>query len=231
MRYIKLFENLNYTTYYHGTSNTEAGLKIINDGFIKPGNTEIKRGNKLTPMIGRSYATPEIEIACIYAIGANMIGSNDISIKDGEIGYVFEVDVNNNEILADEDFIGYAIYLCHASLKGKDFSNYKDKIDMKIINWNKSMKECYLSFAKNNLTTLQYTKCIRYDDYGDFAVAGKKLGKFIPDVYNDLLINSGTPISIKGNIPVIHAYALNKKDNSLLEKDASNFFEISKKLF
>ena len=61
-------------TYYHGCSDMELCNKIIKDGFIKPGNKTIKRGDKFTPVMNKTYFAENLKTAIIYLIGADIVG-------------------------------------------------------------------------------------------------------------------------------------------------------------
>lgn len=232
---IKLFENFN-KKYYHGCKTLQ-GEMILKDGYIKPGNTDTIRGNKLTPIMNRTYVTPSIREACIYAIGGVLLGHQIYGKKDGYFGYIFEVDINDKKILADEDYVGYAIYLCFESLKfemnGQNgrlkYYNY-DPHDT-IINWRIQAKKEYLQFAKDNLTKLQFDKCIKYNDYGDFSVAGKKLIKVLPERMNQWLLDANSSGSVEGNLKIINYWKIDYEHDVIkLKEDGSNFFDIIKKI-
>ena len=230
MKYLKLFESYNNKRYFHGAKTIE-GESIIHDGYIKPGNIETKRGHKLTPLIGRSYITPLIKEACIYAIGGVFLGHQIYGKKDAYFGYVFEVDTEGKKLLADEDYIGYAVYLSYHSLQGKNLDHYVDDAQHLIANWSVDRKRQFLHFAQTNLTPLQFKKCINYDDYGDLAVAGKKLSKIMPNDFNNWLLESDSSASVKGNIKIINAWKIDYEyDVVRIKKDGSNFFEIAKKI-
>ena len=226
MNYIILFEQFEKVKkkrYFHGSGNA-TGEEIIKCGYIKPGNVDKKRGSKLTPMIGRTYMTPLIREACIYGIGGILMGKK--IDKDG-FGYVFEMNTKNLKLLADEDYIGMAVYLCATS---PDY--YKKEPEKNIVAWDSHQKNTFLHYAKTNLTQLQYLKCVRYDDYADFAVAGKKLAKILPEYINQWLIDAGVPVSVEGNVKIKHAWRVNLREDVIkLKDDGRNFFKIAEKLF
>jgi serine/threonine protein kinase len=229
-----LYENYRQDNrYFHGTYKNNAGEKILADGYIKPGNTTLKRGNKLTPIIGRTYVTPDIKTACIYSIGGIYMSTGRLHPSKGEeYGYVFEVDLGDRKVIADEDFIGMAVNLCYHSLRNDiNTSYYKENPEVAILNWKPEIKNEYLQFAKSILTPLQFKKCLDYDDYGDFAVAGKKMAKMMSQRMHDWLLESGTPGSVEGNIDIKHAWRIDRgEDPNKIYRDASNFFEVAKKI-
>lgn len=214
--------------FYHGTKNAELGEQIIKDGYLKPGNINNKRGSKLTPKIGMVYLTPKISEASIYAIGANILGQNiwkDLIEKEGQYGYVFAINksvIENKSVYADEDYIGQAIY--HLANNeyydngfGKDIENFKYKSEL-------------LHTAKYNLTELQYKKVIQYNDYGDFAIAGKKLMFKLPKWIHLELIRLGSPCAVEGNVEISEAWKINKELCKDLKNDGSNFFSLAEKI-
>lgn len=216
--------------YYHGSSKEQAGLNILADGIIKPGNVDIKRGNKLTPIIGRTYMTPRMDMAGIYAIGANMLGSklwdSDIE-KNGRYGYLFVINSSTlGDIVPDEDYVGHAIY----NLANDEYYD-EDDVMSGMKKWSDSDKQSYLRFARNVLTPLQYQKAVRYDDYGDFAVAGKKMLKSgMPSNLTDLIIELGAPIAHDGPIKFDEAWRIDKTLCQQLKKDGSNFFQFAERV-
>src|ERR1039457_2449537 len=109
----KVYENISESLiYYHGTSKESNALSIINHGEIRPGNIDIARGTKLTPIIGRTYFTPEIDMAGIYAIGANILGGDIYPelLKEGQYGYLFQGNITSlDNAIPDEDYIGQMI--------------------------------------------------------------------------------------------------------------------------
>lgn len=236
MKHIKqfnLFEtiDLHNRIYYHGTSTQSFGEQIIKEGIIKPGNTNINRGSKLTPMIDMTYATPSIETACTYALGGIMMGvkTYETSLKNGQFGFIFEIDSNSfTDIKPDEDFVGELIYFLE-----KNPNYYTDEMWLNTKKWmnnNPSDVQFFLSLAKSNLTDNQYRKCIRYDDYADFAVAGKKLNKILPNDFMKKIIQLGCPIANKGSLKISNAWKIDKNKSIEIKKDASNFFDIAEKV-
>ena len=237
----KLFEAAMPSTapkvYYHGTSSQEFGEKILEEKILKPGNVDVKRGNKLTPMMGMTYATPDIRTACIYALGGIWMEHKIDLTKEkgnrlggpGQFGYVFEIDPSEfKDIQPDEDFVGELIYFLE---KKPDY--YNEPM------WNNTRKwvkdnpydaDRFLSFARNTLTVLQYKKCVRYDDYADFAVAGKKLNKSMGAAMATQLAALGCPVANKGPLKISGVWKVDKEKSIDIKDDGSNFFEIAEKI-
>ena len=229
MKRLRLYEEFDVLPkrFYHGTHSAEHGEKIIEDGAIKPGNVDTKRGHKLTPKFGMTYLAP-LEEAVVYTIGANMIGE-EISHyiqSGGRYGYLFVIDakeLGGKKMYADEDYIGQAIYhLAKNSFYDEGFGH--DVKNMSDLN-----KRRLLYFAEELLTPRQYQKVLRYDDYADFAVAGKKLMyRMDPEIHEEL-IALGSPAAIEGKIRFSEAWRFDKTLNPKLKKDASNFFDLAEK--
>jgi len=214
--------------FYHGTKNMELGEKIIADGYLKPGVTDTKRGSKFTPKAGMVYLTPKVEEAAVYAIGANILGNDiwkQLVEKEGQFGYVFVINrstIANSSIFADEDYIGQAIY----HLANDEY--YDTGFGKAIKGF--AYKNELLHTAKYGLTELQYKKVVSYNDYGDFAIAGKKLMFKLPKYIHLELIKLGSPCAVEGNVIISEAWKIDKERCKDLRKDGSNFFEIAEKV-
>lgn len=224
-------------TYYHGCSSYKHGESILKDGFIKPGNEDVKRGGKFTPAMGRTYATPNIREAIVYTIGGVFMGSDHIEhyINDnendrsfGRYGYLFEIDDKSfTEVDPDEDYLGESIYILE---KKPNYSENKIFGKM-LLSWNDGKRYNFLQECKRILTELQYQKCIRYDDFADFAVAGKKLNKFISEYWKSEIIKGHTPVANKGILRFKNVWKFDKFDSKKLGKDGERFFELAKLIY
>ncbi|GAG83237.1 unnamed protein product, partial [marine sediment metagenome] len=104
-------QDIRDTRFFHATPIEDHANSIIDDGRVIPGKSRSQ--GQLAPVSGRVYATSDPEYALIYALGADMSGSDlpDWMIeKDGRYGYIFEVDPDSlDDIQPDEDSIGRAI--------------------------------------------------------------------------------------------------------------------------
>lgn len=232
----KIITNFNY---YHGCSKTELGEKILQDGFLKPGNENISRGTKLTPELGKTYATPNLKEAVIYTIGGVLMGFNDKRIKESnKYGYLFEIDKNSfTDVNPDEDYLGKIIWIINKeqkNFKNYDFSDEQnidyDFVYDSLFKWKNHERYDFLNICKSILTPLQYKKCVQYDDYGDLAVAGKKLNKFIDHRWKEKIIKLGTPVANDGILIFKSVWKFNKENDNKLEKNGSNIFELSEKI-
>ena len=73
-------------------------------------------------------------------------------------------------------------------MKWLEFVHKKDAIRNFYEKWDTYKIQCFLHICKNILTPIQYKKCTKYNDYADFAVAGKKLNKFLDDYWKKNII-------------------------------------------
>ena len=233
-------------TYYHGCSKSENGEKILSDGFLKPGNEENKRGHKLTPDIGRTYATPNFRESVVYTMGGDFFPCNNWSTylekERGKYGYLFEIDRSSfTDVIPDEDYVGQLIYYGDKILKDdlkwlefvgtkEIFNQGKNALKNFYEKWDANKIRRFLSTCQSILTPLQYKKCLRYDDYADFAVAGKKMNKFLDDYWKREIIELGTPVGNQGRLTFSKAWKIDKENALRLKKDASNFFDLAVKI-
>ena len=225
-------------TYYHGCSEVKHGEQIITDGYLKPGNDDINLGRntpgtKLAPMIGRTYVTPILSEAVVYCIGGSMIGkdvSDWKSAKDDPYGYLFAVDSSAiKDPLPDEDYVGKLINIFYEIGNGTNFRS-REVFNRNAIKWRSQLQSYFMSFAKTYLTPLQYRKACLYDDYADFAVAGKKLNKYMSDSMKEDIIKLGCPISQAGKLKISSGWKFDKSKCPDLHEDATNFFELAEKI-
>lgn len=213
--------------YYHGSSKQEHGESILASGELRPGNMDIKRGNKLTPIMGMTYATPDLRTGVIYALGGIMMSHDpwQRSIdKDGQYGYLFEIDnASFSDVVPDEDYVGKLINIIEERP-----TYYEGEFESKALDWPNASN--FLSFAKYNLTALQYKKAKDYNDYGDFAVAGKKLNRVMSDNMKQSIISMGCPVGNRGLLKISKAWRIDKTLSKSIKDDCSNFFELAEKV-
>ena len=228
--------------FYHGTSQTN-GEQILSSGKIRPGNIDVKRGHSMTPIMQRTYFTPDIACAVIYAISGNYIGdathpSIEQFSKDGRYCYVFVLDgLNENDIIIDEDCVGYILDYSIQALKNPE----KYKADQEwyseqyIGKWlarvNRQDMESFVYACKNILTPLQFQKVEHeYADSSTVISAGKKITKVLNPFYVNLLMKAECSFSLKGEISFDEAWKFDRILNGKLKKDASNFFKLAERI-
>jgi hypothetical protein len=217
-------------TYYHGTSKEENAKSILQNG-IQPPDLTLKKKHKLTPEKGKVYITPALDYALIYALGYNMAGQDisdqyDVKEKKEIYGYIFVIDGKQlKDIQPDEDGVGEILYDYVAMKNGKSTlaGSGLNKEQLSKLKWLDDL-------AKYVLTPLQYQKVIRYDDYADFAVAGKKLNKYMSEQQKLELIDAGAHIAHEGKIDFKECWRIDKRRSQELNRDGSNFFQIAEKI-
>lgn len=209
--------------YYHGTSIEKNGESILREGIKVPDLTT--RKGKLRPMDGQVYITPYIFYAQIYAIGGDFAGNNYTPSEyeqenAGRYGWIFVIDGDQlSDIQPDEDSIGDMLYY----LLNPAYAEKQKHYDLSKIGW-------LAELAKNRLTPIQYSKVKSYDDYGDLAMAGKKLVKIMTDAQKLGLIDAGAHVANAGNLIPAEAWKLDKFNVIDLKKDGSNFFKIAERI-
>jgi hypothetical protein len=194
-------------TYYHGTSKDKFGKSILKKG-INPPNLTVKKKGLLTPVEGKVYITPNLKYALIYALGANMIGSdslpNFITKKGSQNMYIFVIDGKQlKDIQPDEDSVGEMIY---------------------------NKKPMWLYNMADDILAASTMRRIMDGEYSYWAKGGKVLLKKMTDQQKLELIDAGAHIAHTGTLKPKEAWILPKTDNHLLEKDGSNFFKLAKRI-
>lgn len=207
--------------YYHGTSLKDSAKSILKTG-IKPPDLTNKKQNKLTPQKGKVYITPNLRYAIIYSIGGDFIGVEHKEVNE-PFGYLFVIDGQQlKDIHPDEDVVGEMV--CDVL---REESNLKPYHKYKLSD---EIKKQLSHLAKYNLTPLQLQKVKRYDDYGDLAVAGKKLNQVMDDDLKLALIDAGAHVAHTGELIPKECWEIRKEDAVKLNKDGKNFFEIARKI-
>lgn len=242
MRLVQFFEmvqpldSMKDTTYYHGTSKIANAKAILKHG-IRPGNTSGTQRRQMQPVSGRTYITPDLRYAIIYAIGGDMLGSKlpPSMYKDEPYGYVFVFNGSQlkNDVLPDEDEIGRAVEYANMVLNGNldklDQFYSQDKLYQRMKQRDKWWLESFLHLAKRNLTPKQYRDTI--EGYAAaWAAAGKRLQKRLPEDMLKELIGMGVHVAYEGTIVPAECWRIDKRKTHLLNKDGSNFFEIAQKV-
>lgn len=187
--------------FYHGTSDEETAHKIIKDGHIK--SPEGPQGKSaMAPVAGKTYITPHLHYAQIYALGGDVAGHDSHNIK-GEHGYVFGVSGKHlKDIQPDEDSVGEQLH-----------DHYHAK------------KETNLTRLASRHLTPNTIRKVKDGEYSVWARAGKKLVKNMSDHDKHQAIDDGAHIAHEGNLPITKAWRIHKSKVKLLKRDGSNFHE------
>lgn len=209
--------------FYHGTATQESAKGIMANG-LKPRN--IQGRSQLAPVAGRVYLTPQLSYAYIYAIGGDMAGSTSVmqSWAQEPYGYVFVIDGHDlGDVQPDEDSIGEWFY--NHSTQGE-----KSYFGRKPICTDPNMAGIY-NHIKNSATQLQLKKALS-GEYSAWAAIGKKAVKTMPDSYKLRLIQDGAHVANGGEVMPKECWMFDKaKVNPMMKKDASNFFQLAKKVW
>lgn len=192
--------------YYHGTEDRASAEGILQSG-IQPRDIELGKKDFLTPVGGKTYITPNLDYALIYAVGADMVGTKlpEAWIEKERYGYVFVIDGRELlDIQPDEDSIGEMI-------------------------WSGEGPSWLRGRARTVLTQNQYQKVME-GEYIWWAKAGKKMLEKIDDWEKLELIDYGAHVAHTGPLQMRECWRLDKTKNPLLNKDGSNFFEIAERI-
>lgn len=208
-------DEFRHKTFYHGTGGNGKGtaaalqsaISIANNGIQPPPPPEKEKS--LTPMAGRTYCTPDIGYAQIYALCGDTAGSPRSKYDRHDHGFVFSFSGDKlHDILPDEDSVG--------ELYGNSARTWGDKtpIDHDIRHTiERHGTEAQLRRAADG-------------EYEFYAKLGKRVIPKMPvEMQQRIMRKYNTHISNAGAIipDRVHRISLDKKH--LLAKDGSNFFE------
>ena len=190
-------------TFYHGTSSEQAAKGISQTGI----KGQVIQGKKqMSPVAGRVYLSHDIAYSLIYAIGANMAGSEmpEQFIGESRYGYVFVVPGTElSDIQPDEDEIG-------------------ELISDKALPWLNRL-------AQNHLTQHTYDKIID-GEYAYYASGGKKLLKTMTSAQLIEIMNHAKNVANAGDIMPTQVWRIDKTQTKKLKRDGSNFFKIAERI-
>jgi hypothetical protein len=218
---------------YHGTKTTAAAADIIKNG-IRPGAVTQGRG-QLAPVAGRSYFTPDIAYAQMYAIGGDIAGHKmpEQFMKGSRYGYVFVISgANLGDVNPDEDSVGeflskHAEEIMRPGTNGYprptgDYTFKPDGIDdyaKKIVWYN----------IKGLMTPKQF-KDACFGLVAAQAAGGKRAVKLLNDGDKARLIRWGAHVAAEGSYMPDECWRIDKLKCHKLKRDGSNFFEIAQKM-
>jgi hypothetical protein len=212
-------EDVRNKTFYHGYSprqekvdgkwvKKDIGEKIADEGIIKAQSEKLK--GALAPVQGRSYVTPHIGYAQMYALGGDIAGNKHDSERDSKYGYMFKIHGHalSNDIQPDEDNIGQMV-----GSKGKTGPTWLHKLASKHV-------------AASRI------KSAEDGEYSAYAKIGKQLvTKMTPDQKIDLIVNHGAHVANAGDIHFAEAWRIDKEAHQhKLNKDGSNFFDYAERI-
>lgn len=161
----------------------------------------------MAPVKGRTYVTPTIAYAAIYAMGGSMAGSTwrEEFIQDDPNGYLFVISGTDlGDIQPDEDSVGEMLFEDNAP------------------SWLKWHGDKYLS---DNIRRKG-----KDGEYAYYSKAGKILLKHLSDREKMALIDLGAHVAVEGSVPFQQCWEFPKNRTKDLAKDGSNFFDLSKRI-
>lgn len=188
-------------TYYHGTRSLASATSIAQNGIEPPdiGN----RKASLTPVKGKTYATPDIGYAQIYGIGGNVAGSDYDWKKRNEerYGHVFAFSGHKlSDVQPDEDEIGALYY------------------NKKHPHWMENLVQKH--------STPNTIRKVKDGEYAAFARMGKNIVSKMTDSQKlELIHNHNVHVANEGKIMPDKVYRIDKEKLPLLKRDGSNFFD------
>lgn len=191
-------------TYYHGTSKADAAQAILREGAIKPPDVVTK--SFLAPVKGRVYVTPTLAYAAIYAMGGSMAGTvlPEKYMQGSPSGYLFVISgADLVDIQPDEDSVGEMFFQ-------KDAPSWLKR---------------YGEYLSDNIRRKG-----EWGEYAYWAKAGKIILKHMSDREKLALIDLGAHVAVEGSVPFQQCWEFPKNRTQDLQKDASNFFDLSKRI-
>jgi hypothetical protein len=211
--------------WYHGTSKESNAKKIMEEGLQPPDLTD--RHGWLKPVEGRVYLTEDLSYALIYAVGANMVGTelpNSILEDDGQYGYLFVVEGSQlADIQPDEDSVGEKLYELLKNLE-------KEKRGITISPNTDKDKYWWLIYKAKQYLSASFLRKFLDGDMIYQARAGKTLMKYLSDKQKLQLISDGAHIANQGGLIPAEVWKIDKERCSEFQKDGSNCFEIAERI-
>lgn len=193
--------------FYHGTPEESAAQQIMQQGLIIPPDLKDRKGF-LKPVAGKVYLTPNISYALIYALGANMAGSEfpaDWYAKKGRYGYVFQMNgADLQDVQPDEDSVGEMLY------------------EQKGPYWLKNLAERIVAPSR--------MKAVMSGEYIYFASVGKQLIRAMSPAQLSELMALGGHVAHTGSVKPMAAWRVDKTRSQEFSKDGSNFFQVAEKI-
>lgn len=231
---VKLTGSIAGRTFYHGTSNTAKGEAIMASGLLLPGAAADSR-QALAPVAGQVYVTPNIVYGVIYAIGGDMLGSDQRGrpMSSGQYGYLAKMAGSRlSMVLPDEDFVGDALqFLLLPGLGDTHTNQYDIESHKKLRELPQRDKDALILLARRNTTHNQWHTLNDWGaDYWKISTVGKKLMKLLPDYLVQVLASTGCALANDGQVAYDELWRFDKMRTVELKKDASNFFDLSERV-
>jgi hypothetical protein len=235
--------------FYHGSSSEESGAAILTGG-IQPREitmpSKAKSKSQLAPSQGRVYVTEDLAYAAIYALGGNMFGNGESTVKWVEkadpYGYIFELRGEDltGDVVPDEDSIGEVLthLLCYrrAFERGREIENgSKQRYEGEMDSLKRTMGYNYgpinqtgrapeqvrneLLWAAERVMTDKQRQSIYDGMIGGQASVGKKVQKLISPMTIKWLIDNGAHTAHLGAVYPRKAWRFKKTDAATIQKE------------
>ncbi len=221
--------------FFHGTSHTESGKRILRDGAIRPREDSgakdgvYKTRGQFTPVAGRVYLSPYVAYATIYALGGVYAGRKmprDHYAASGTFGYVFAASgAALGDVDPDEDSVGEVITGLQRPAPGP----YATPLELAVRARGDDVFGRLFHLANRVMTPKQRAE-IRHGAAGLQAAVGKKVVAAMGDDLKLALMECGAHVAHRGAVPFVAAWRLDKRKASRLAEDGSNFVEIAELL-
>jgi hypothetical protein len=143
----------------------------------------------------------------MYVVGGDMAGHDlpkSFLEKDGEYGYLFEVDISGGDTQPDEDSVGELIY------------------DEKAPWWLVNMFVSHVAPSRRER--------LKRGEYAYFASVGKQLLRLMSDAQKKELMTLVPNAAHHGEARVLRGWRFDKKNCISLVRDGSNFFEYAEEV-
>jgi hypothetical protein len=229
------------TSLWHGTNTGARGLSILRDGIRHIDWIELGRSPRArqAPVPGRVYLSQRPYYAIIYALGGNMIGQRirpEFFAKSGRYGYLFEIPGDQlTNVEPDEDSVGKAVSHCLSWGKQREEQAIRIGDSMEEPGFvpglyaDQDLRDTLRYMAHRHLTPKQLID-VRNGVYSQWAVAGKKLLRVLPDHIKVRIILLGAHVGHQGPVVPSAAWRIDKLRSEELAPDASNFFSIAERV-
>lgn len=227
--------------YYHGTSNSAAGEKILAHGSLKR-PTAAELDTRYSPRAhqrpaGGVYLTPYLKYATIYALGGVVMGINVVRGKDGAYGYLFVVDgAELTDVEPDEDVLGSLVW----SLGGRagSFAADSERYDvhsdhaplLRALRADPAFMD-ELRAAFNRYVTPHTLARAEAGEASWQSMAGKQLLRHLSPDQRAKLVELGSHLSARQDeVRWTEAWRILKTDAVKLDRDGGNFFDVAERV-
>jgi len=228
--------------FYHGTPNSEAGEKILQDGELRPGTSDL---SSMAPVSGRVYLTPSLAYVIPYVCGG-VCDSNTVKSlveRGGQRGYLFVIQSDAlHDLLPDEDVLGQLICADHwlrETFERQIRDHYPDYEQMA----DDARYEAMVGYEEDDPDFNYEEFALEYNfqenlydcKFPEVALAGKFLLKHMDDeelveLLEDLEGDRSSALSHDEPVRWSEAWRFDKRLAPKLKSDGSNFFQLAERV-